>query len=325
MKKKRLFPVFIFLSLTTIVLSQTLIPYYKNGKYGYCNLKKEIVIKPQYDGCGFFNEDRAWFKKGNKYGYLNSKGNIVVAADYSSASNFSYGMSIVVQKDLHYAINIQGRKLNKFGSEHLFRVADSLIVYENYEWYIINKSGKPSYNFEEIGVDWENRDYVSVWSSIDSLKNGLYLNLKTGEYQKEKPGSKLSYDNPDSLQLVEENLAEGNKSTTINAGLVIGKNNQIIFPKNQGNYFSGNNMQFIIFADAGQSQSQIYIADKKKYSPLIPFVISGVDYEIEDEPIGYQKILDRYYFICSLKIEEENTPSTEYVCIDEDGNVYAEF
>src|ERR1035437_2171569 len=251
MKTTRLLPIFIFLSLTTIVLSQTLIPYYKNGKYGYCNLKKEIVIKPQYDGCGFFNDDRAWFKKGDKYGYLNSKGNIVVAADYSSASNFSYGMSIVVQKDLHYAINIQGRKLNKFGSEHLFRVADSLIVYENYEWYAINKSGKPSYNFEEIGVDWENRDYISVWSSIDSLKNGLYLNLKTRKYQKEKPGPKLSYDNPDSLQLADYKVTIG--GLTIETGQIVDRKNTVVIPPDYSKLLAGNDMEFIFCIDKKQN------------------------------------------------------------------------
>src|SRR5674476_631084 len=87
--------IFFLIANMSVSFSQSLIPYYKDGKYGYSNLKKEIVIKPQYDGCGFFNDGLAWFKKGNKYGYLNAKGEVMIKPQFPQASNFNYGTAII--------------------------------------------------------------------------------------------------------------------------------------------------------------------------------------------------------------------------------------
>lgn len=331
MKTNRLFPVIICLLLTSTVVSQTLIPYYKDGKYGYCNLNKEIVIKPQYDGCGFFNDDRAWFKKGDKYGYIDSKGHIIIPATYSEASNFSYGMAIVHKKgkiwgkDRNYVLNSNGKKLNKNGSIHVFRVADALIAYEDWGWYIIDSTGKSKYEFKnrQITIDWDNRDYIYVSNDDrDTVTHDPYLNLKTGKYQAEKSLPKLTFDNPDSLQLVAASLSIG--GLTIERGQVIDRTNAVIIPPNYARLIAGNNKEFIFCIDNKQNPgtSQIYISSKKKLSLPFPFVIEDIPFEQNEDAYGYQRIDGKYYFLCQLKVNGH--PSTEYICIDEDGKVFAD-
>ena len=318
--------ILIFLLLANISASfgQSLIPYYKDGKYGYCNLNKEIVISPQFDGCGFFNEGLAWIKKGSNFGYLNSSGKVVVKPKFSQASNFKYGTAIVNVGDAYYVLNVKGQKVMKQGIAHAFRVADSLIAcdmgWDN--WRIINKNGRTIYQFEYIEFNWDNMDYISVY---DTAKNySVFVNLLDGSQQIEKPASKYAFRNPDSLKLT--SVTKVNGLLQITKGMVTDKNNTIVIPEKYETILTGNNMEFIFcMENSGKTgKSQIYISSKKKLSDPIPGLNSGVEFEQNNEPFGYQKINDKYYFLCQLTAE--GLPDVQnYICIDEDGNTFYNF
>ena len=320
-----MFPFIVYLLIANISVSfgQRLIPYYQAGNYGYCNFNKEIIIKPQYDGCGFFNEGLAWFKKGDKYGYLNLNGQIIVNPDFSVVSNFKYGTAIVYKGEDFYVVNTKGRKLNKKGYVHAIRVADSLIACDDGNtWQIINNKGKSIYEFEEeiIDFNWDNMDFIKV---NDTASNITYLNLHTGLKQIEKPKSKFSFLNSDSLKLV--TVTEGNNIFQATNVRIIDKNNKVVIPEKYGSIISGNNFEFIFCMDDDNNNSQIYISSKKKFSDIIPYLIQDIKFEQNGEAFAFQKIEDKYYFLCQLKTKTTTEEVQYYICIDEDGKIYADF
>ena len=78
-------------------LGSKLIPF-RDGetyKYGYLNLKGQVVIPATYDMIGNFNNGLAMVKKDNKYGFIDTNGKLVVSNKYSIARPFSEGYAVV--------------------------------------------------------------------------------------------------------------------------------------------------------------------------------------------------------------------------------------
>ncbi len=98
-----------------------LMPYHKNGKWGYVNDQKEIVVGPIYDEAGLFsiylgkpNSIYARVKKGEKYGVLNELGELVLPIEYDSIENYSLpttngGIGIVYKDDQRYFFDQYGK------------------------------------------------------------------------------------------------------------------------------------------------------------------------------------------------------------------------
>ncbi len=319
----------VFLVLCLLVantaVSQTLIPFYKNGKYGYCNMNKEIVIKPQYDGCGFFNNGRAWFKKGNKFGYLNAKGRVVIPAVYSCASNFKSGLAIVVIGNRNYVINLNGQKFNKIITDGAQRVAgDSLIICgHDGLWYVIDKSFKISYKLSDYGTLKENKgDFIiQVRTNDDEDK---FLNLKTGEFIKmynipfwEQMKNKYS--------LHVDTYKNQIGGLTIERYRILNEDDEVIIPADYADLTFPESMEIILCIDKirNPGTSQIYFSEKKKLSESFPFLIEEIVLSEGKDPIGFQIINGKYYFLGQIK--PLNQSSLKYICFDEDGKVYADF
>ena len=53
------------------------------GKYGFINGSGKVVIKPQYDKVGFFEDDIVYVKKNKKAGYLDKKGKVIMELNYN--------------------------------------------------------------------------------------------------------------------------------------------------------------------------------------------------------------------------------------------------
>lgn len=68
-------------------------------KYGYINLKGEMVIPPKYEKAFYFNEGVAVVRILDKWGYIDKRNQWVIPVRYKSASNFQDGMAKVVQND----------------------------------------------------------------------------------------------------------------------------------------------------------------------------------------------------------------------------------
>ncbi len=76
-----------------------LFPFSVDGKTGYFNLEGKIVINPQFEQGGIFNEGLALIKTSeNKYGFIDEQGKIVINPQFKMASNFSDGLAPVVSE-----------------------------------------------------------------------------------------------------------------------------------------------------------------------------------------------------------------------------------
>lgn len=88
-----------------------LLPVKVSGKWGYVNSNGQLVINPQFDNAGEFQEGRArvclgkpcsWWDASpgdSRWGYIDVSGKVVVTPQYASASSFSEGLASVCTGD----------------------------------------------------------------------------------------------------------------------------------------------------------------------------------------------------------------------------------
>lgn len=112
------FMIFIILLSSKVLFSQEelLIPYYENGRWGFCDKNKNIIIPCQYQEASFFYNGLAPVVKDYKYGYIDKKGNVIVPFIYDYAIEFNNGVGRVAvmksfNKALYAYVNTSGKKI----------------------------------------------------------------------------------------------------------------------------------------------------------------------------------------------------------------------
>lgn len=130
----------------------------KNG-FGYIDTKGNVVVKPQYESAGNFEDGLALVSKNRSdFGYINRSGQYAVEPKYYMATNFSNGLAAV--KDSGYTtkfLNQDGKKVLEIKSSYTCdNFSDGLaIFYEEGKGYgYVNKKGeiviKPNSIFETL-------------------------------------------------------------------------------------------------------------------------------------------------------------------------------
>lgn len=76
--------------------AESIIKFYRKGKWGYKDWKGNVLIQPQFDEAFAFSEGLACVEKEEKLGYIDMTGNIVIDYKYDCASSFKNGMAVVV-------------------------------------------------------------------------------------------------------------------------------------------------------------------------------------------------------------------------------------
>lgn len=84
--------------------SQTLYPYSKGGKWGYCDENKMIIVQPTYDYAHPFKHGLGFVKKGKLYGAVNQAGKLVVPAKYQQL-RFGYNAYIIADSIKYDVLN----------------------------------------------------------------------------------------------------------------------------------------------------------------------------------------------------------------------------
>lgn len=162
---------------------------------------------------------------------------------------------------------------------------------------------------------WDNMDYVSVLDTI--LLNDIYVNLRTGIRQEEKPEikSKYSYENPDSLEEIWWKTPYGDDSVS-HVKVVDKYGSTIINSELDPAYqlYNINNYQFLQFPTMLEKGwiTKIYNTKTKKISKEMPYYI----FPIEDKNVKY--LNGEYYFLCCFENATINGNLCN-ICIDEDG------
>jgi len=72
------------------------VPFYKNGKWGFMDMNRGIVLCPLYDEVGAFSEGLAPVRIFDKWGYINENGEFVIEPRFDEAQEFLYGCAQVI-------------------------------------------------------------------------------------------------------------------------------------------------------------------------------------------------------------------------------------
>jgi hypothetical protein len=122
-------------------------PFCVDGKWGYKNAKKEVVIeaKLDYEYCQTFKDGLALVSKRSGYGYIDVSGKEVIPCSYIDASNFYQGRA-VVQKELNgkwFFINRLGNAVFKNSFDNAWCYYDSIaIILRDTLYYFIDWNGQ---------------------------------------------------------------------------------------------------------------------------------------------------------------------------------------
>ncbi|HYP12494.1 MAG TPA: WG repeat-containing protein, partial [Bryobacteraceae bacterium] len=91
--------------LVAIVLSRSndmnlsagpgLFPVKVNGKYGFIDRNGKILVNPQFDDAGMFEDGRAPVALGKSWGFIDRAGKLVIHPQYELADPFSDGLALV--------------------------------------------------------------------------------------------------------------------------------------------------------------------------------------------------------------------------------------
>lgn len=130
-----------------------------NGKWGFVDKTKCIVIPFKYDGAHTFEEGLAAVKLGDKWGYIEKTGSIVIPYKYDSAESFREGFAAVKYGGQWGFIDNNGREIVpcKYDKVHdyyngLAKVYISFVDSTSRDrgWQIYNSRQKGS-----IGIRWK--------------------------------------------------------------------------------------------------------------------------------------------------------------------------
>lgn len=124
----RLLYIIVILCMVNSLSSQTtemIVPFYNNGKWGFMNKDKTIIVCPQYEEAYPSYSKRYRVKIKGKYGYINTKGELIIKAKYDNAKDFKYGLATVSRKGKEYSILSNGKKnknvYGRCGTHHCLR------------------------------------------------------------------------------------------------------------------------------------------------------------------------------------------------------------
>lgn len=129
----------------TSTAPRVLVPYRKGEKWGYCTLRKKMVIDPQFDAAGPFFEGLAVVVINHKSGYIDRSGKIVIPAGFDHAWGFKDGAARVEVGGKYGKVNKRGAFIVPAKYDFIGPVSDGMSVVR-----LGNKFGAVDANGKEI-------------------------------------------------------------------------------------------------------------------------------------------------------------------------------
>ncbi len=188
----------IFLLISTSLMSQSsemIVPFYNNGKWGFMNKNKDIIVCPKYEEAFPSTSGRYRVKLKGKYGYIDTNGKMVIKAKYDEAEDFNFLFADVKRKGKSYNIDIHGRKNQKVfgrcGTHYCTRprISRNLEIVNGRGKYgfihnkIMSDTIKPMFDtivplsYQLMYLEKDNLKAIShegtYWSNIDSVIQNL--------------------------------------------------------------------------------------------------------------------------------------------------------
>ncbi len=153
----------------------------KGDKYGYIDIKQEILVPFIYEDLGVFSEGLAPAKLNGKYGYIDRRGEVIIPFQYENQSYFyKCGLARVMIKNKWGFINQKGDQIIpiEFYKVDYNKVDSLVLVNQNAKWAFFNNKGiqLTDFIYDEIFEDKNLNDEECF------MDNGLILVRKGKEY-----------------------------------------------------------------------------------------------------------------------------------------------
>lgn len=145
------------------------------GKYGYTNLKKEVIIPFKYDwGAGEFSQGLAFVRKGWLIGYIDTKGNEVIPFKFSNGTNFSEELAAVAQNEKWGYIDPKGEIVIpcEYDLAFEFCLGRALVVKNGKHGFINRKGELVIPLIYESGGSFSRKLKIAIVK-----KNGVYIKI----------------------------------------------------------------------------------------------------------------------------------------------------
>jgi len=152
---KKTYPSFPYteeLELDFTYSKRELLPYLKEGKYGFINFEGRVIIQPEYDYVGFFKEGLSVVSKDNKFGFIDKGNRVKIPLTYENALDFDQGRAVVELNELLGMIDRNGVVVFDFEFEDLGNLSGGLIYASKnglYGYYDKNANLRVPHQFDE--------------------------------------------------------------------------------------------------------------------------------------------------------------------------------
>jgi hypothetical protein len=157
MNMSRYIFVFILCYLPVWSYSQSLYPFEQDGKWGYKNYYKEVVIQPQYQEAKDFYNNFAVVKLNDKYGYIDKNGKPLGTISYEYAIGIDQNnVGAVFQNGKWGLINQKGKMTTGFIYEEVMLHHHTIPAKKEGKWGVIDAKGKTL-----LGFNYEYTNYAS--------------------------------------------------------------------------------------------------------------------------------------------------------------------
>ncbi|MBQ3658040.1 MAG: WG repeat-containing protein [Bacteroidales bacterium] len=116
----------------------------QDNKYGFCDLKGNMVINPQFNNANDFSEGLCAVSDGSKWGFIDKDGKFVINPQFEEAANFSDGLCRIKQGGKYGFIDKKGKiVINPQFGNGCWDFKDGLCsVNQNDKFGYIDKDGK---------------------------------------------------------------------------------------------------------------------------------------------------------------------------------------
>ncbi|MGZ4033683.1 MAG: WG repeat-containing protein [Bacteroidia bacterium] len=133
----------LFFLLTNCSTTKEIASFKSGNKFGYKTLDGEIIVKPEFDVVGSFENGFAQVEEGNKWGFINEKGKLVSELKYENDGWFSKeGIAHVKLNGLYGFIDKTGKEIIPFVYEDTWGFNDGIaMVKKNGLWGFIDTKG----------------------------------------------------------------------------------------------------------------------------------------------------------------------------------------
>ena len=300
---------------------ERLIPYLKNGLWGYCTQDKKIIIAPQFEEAQFFDTDSsangekltyANVKINGKYGAISPKGDFIVPAMYLMPVFFRGGMGIIFNTQLQEK-NAEKLIIINYKNEKIFSSTKNLDLYREMTDGLqgLSLSGE-DYRDAKLGfIDAKGKTIIPfVYDPISPVSDGQFQNGRAVLFKNGKLGiidKKNKIILPFTIQNASPSGHEIAKDGSAKIGLM---NGEVLLINPAGKIIGKEKITNNPARNIPSSENLI-----KNISPKNPSYIGAFDYFLADKN-GKKLSSEVYSEISEFKFGDKNTTqnTTQAIC-----------